>query len=94
MVFTQAQLKILVEHRCRHAGITPGVLANRIYGESNRKALARLMAGHGISATSAERASAWMLETWPPETPWPEEVPRPRRGRRITSRRQAEECAR
>jgi hypothetical protein len=64
-----------------HPKIGPTTLSRRINGAQHSRAgsekfITRLLAGHSCLMEQGERASAWFHENWPPDAPWPDDVPR------------------
>ena len=59
-----------------HHGISLRQLGRRAL-QGNHKFFVRLEAGDGVNTKSIERARLWLAENWPPEVPWPDDIPRP-----------------
>ena len=77
---TGDHLLVLARAYCAETGISLRQLG-RLALAGNHKFFARLEAGNGVNTKSIERAEDWLSENWPPEVPWPSDVPRPRRRR-------------
>jgi hypothetical protein len=54
--------------------VTIGVRATR-----NDKVFVNLAAGKTCTVRTLERAACWLAENWPPELPWPADIPIPAR---------------
>jgi hypothetical protein len=74
--YSIAQLRILAERYCDATDQTPHAVSGFIFGNRNRKVIARLLDGGGCTAESLERASEWFAGNWPDKQPWPISSPR------------------
>jgi len=59
-----------------HHGISLRQLGRRAL-QGNHKFFPRLEAGDGVNTKSIARAGIWLVENWPPELAWPDDIPRP-----------------
>lgn len=55
-------------------GVELSTVSSRVFNDG--KKLAAIAAGADIYSSRLERAFAWFSEHWP-DTPWPDEIPRP-----------------
>lgn len=70
-----AHLLVLSEAYAKHAGRSPATISNWIVGHA--RLFSRLSCGFGTTLRTYNRALQWFNDHWPPELPWPAEVPRP-----------------
>jgi len=73
---TGDQLLTLARLYTAHHGISLRQLGRRAL-QGNHKFFARLEAGDGVNTKSIARAGIWLVENWPPELAWPDDIPRP-----------------
>ena len=48
-----------------------------LYAAGQGRLMGRLREGCGITVGRRDRILQWFSDHWPPELPWPEEIPRP-----------------
>jgi hypothetical protein len=63
------ELRLLAETYCVATGLSRGAVSEAAAG--HRKLFARLAAGGGCRAESAERAGLWFERNWPASVAWP-----------------------
>jgi hypothetical protein len=81
--FSTEQLRSLIRSYCAATGSTAHALGCQIFEDDknpNHKVLGNLLAGRGCRLETAERASAWFVDNWPADLPWPAEVPAAHQG--------------
>lgn len=74
-MFSTADLTLLACAYCAGTGVFPSRLG--AIACANNLLFIRLMEGKGCRASTAERASRWFIENWPPNVPWPDSIPVP-----------------
>ncbi|MBC6444783.1 MAG: hypothetical protein GDA50_05025 [Alphaproteobacteria bacterium GM202ARS2] len=65
----------LVEIYAECRGIGTSRVASLIWNDG--KFFSRVRAGGNFTVKSYHRGLRWFADNWPPQTPWPEGVPRP-----------------
>ena len=63
--------RLLAEHR----GISTATVST--YAANDGKVIARLERGADLTTRRGQRILQWFSDHWPPETPWPMDIPRP-----------------
>ena len=82
-MFTAAQTLKLAQAYSAATGMSLYLVG--IAACNNNKLFPRMVKGLGCHTGSLERAGAYFVANWPAGVPWPQDVPRPSRRRRVES---------
>ena len=72
---TAAEILILARAYAAGTGLALSAVSKKATA-TNDKLFDRLAAGRGANILTIERAAGWFHRNWPPDVPWPAEVPR------------------
>lgn len=73
-VFTAPQLAVLSTEYAAATQTSLASLGDRIFND--HRFFKRLVSGLDCTTQSAAKASRWLVENWPGNAPWPDDVPR------------------